>query len=114
MTTQRDKTIEIMARAHSPITFERGPNARRANELTCHTRSYDALQSAGLLAQEWQDISTAPRDGAQFLVTDGSCVVMAEHPDDDLIVHDITSCGLCDVTHWMPLPTPPTKEQPHD
>ena len=39
----------------------------------------------------WQPIETYPKDGEQFLVTDGDSVIMAEAPDGDLIIHDITS-----------------------
>lgn len=53
---------------------------------------------------EWQPIESEPTDGEQYLITDGSCVVMAEHPNDERIEHDITSCGFGETTHWMPLP----------
>ena len=59
----------------------------------------------------WQPIASAPKNGAQFLVTDGECVVIAEWPEA-LHIHDCTCHGaFSDVgvaTHWQPLPPPPT------
>lgn len=59
----------------------------------------------------WQSIETAPKDGSQFLVTDGECVVIAEWPDA-LHVHDCTCHGVFDnvevATHWQPLPPTPS------
>jgi len=65
-------------------------------------------------AQQWQDISTAPKDGTCVLVTDhrdptrtwvaGYNATMSRHGP----VWKIAPDGyVLSVTHWQPLPTPP-------
>lgn len=62
----------------------------------------------------WRPITTAPRDGTQFLVTDGECIVMAEWSNEYIDVFDCT-CHMAFqdphrvITHWMALPLPPEK-----
>ena len=63
---------------------------------------------------DWQPISTAPRDGAEFLAFDGSMVEVVKFDPDGILR---VSCNLdrfsmdaavsCDATHWMPIPQPP-------
>jgi len=82
----------------------------------------DAVQSemqeiSQALQTEWQDISTAPRDGTQYLVTNGECVVMATWPNEEIHVFDVTDHQAFwgyPPTHWMPLPAAPPKEETHD
>ena len=69
------------------------------------------IMETHVLVEKWQDINTAPKEGNQFLVTDGECVVIAEWGNypEPLDCHDCTSHGAIgkhgkNVTHWMPLP----------
>jgi hypothetical protein len=65
----------------------------------------------------WRPIETAPKDGSQFLVTNGECVVMGTIVDanEELFVFDVTDHeaigwglkGRENISHWMPLPEPP-------
>lgn len=77
---------------------------------------------------EWQDISTAPKDGTRILLTDGKwveagCWAPALHGENYpwAFVDDFTPLDSADclgvnvnafdgryVTHWQPLPPPPT------
>jgi len=69
---------------------------------------------------EWQDISTAPKDGTVVILSNGEWVErgwwsnsmwlgslgpgwITDDPRDVGVVHS-------DVTHWQPMPTPPTGE----
>ena len=82
---------------------------------------------------EWQDISTAPKDGTVVdlwvnnpaLIARGQRVTDAfwiegrwlelyqgEFDDADIFIAGIGPCDevetpICKATHWMPLPTPP-------
>lgn len=78
---------------------------------------------------QWQDISTAPKDGRLVLVCDGKIVVVAAYTPhrgwgwsflDDKITHDedgihghmnawMEGAGP---TYWMPLPAPSTEGKP--
>ena len=68
-----------------------------------------ALRRLAEMERGWQPIETHPRDNSQFLVTDGSSVIVAEgHPPGlGMEIFDCTSCGFGKATHWMPLPPPP-------
>jgi hypothetical protein len=70
---------------------------------------------------QWQPIETAPKDGTEFLVSNGSSIGFASYWGDGKIHSHFASTkqsffgdGSCvllrDPTHWMPLPQPP-KEQ---
>jgi len=57
---------------------------------------------------EWQDISTAPKDGTNLLVTDGETTALGWH--DEFDEPEEPWCGWIKwPTHWMPLPAPPKK-----
>lgn len=64
---------------------------------------------------EWQPIETAPKDGTAFLAVSGNwivCMCWNKHRRDWCTV-DKHYCPLPEdetFTHWMPLPSPPTKE----
>ena len=73
---------------------------------------------------EWQDISTAPKDGSHFLVWDATtkrvCIGTWEDATDEEMslgadryfeIFDFETQWAVwdhDVTHWMPLPAKPT------
>jgi hypothetical protein len=73
------------------------------------------------LAPQWQDIATAPKDGAEILITDGQstyfgcfyfgewifCNGVATSCDDKEIFELNSWIAGYGPTHWMPLPTPP-------
>lgn len=68
----------------------------------------------------WRDISTAPKDGTEFLAwpcltTDGEIVVKAhryKHPSVEGWITDEIDCNDYDFrpTHWQPLPAAPASE----
>lgn len=76
--------------------------------------AFDWAKSRGLIqsgAGLWQPIEAAPKDGTQFLVSNGECVVMATWPNDAIDVFDVTDHRIFEnypPTHWTPLPEPPT------
>lgn len=76
---------------------------------------------------EWQDISTAPKDGTKFFLWAPGyewpeVIYWEEYPDDEAIQEagddgfwryaddlfaDVADVDIDDATHWMPLPKPP-------
>jgi len=57
---------------------------------------------------EWQPIDTAPKDGANLLVTDGETTALGWH--DEFDEPEEPWCGWIKwPTHWMFLPAPPKK-----
>lgn len=61
----------------------------------------------------WKNLNTAPRDGTQFLVSNGECVVMASWSNELIDVFDVTDHRIFEhypPTHWMPLPAAPAVE----
>ena len=69
----------------------------------------DAGLTARVLSSEWQPIETAPKDGTLVIVFAPSIYDLSEivcvaayHLDAGWCVDE-----LREVTHWMPLPTPP-------
>jgi hypothetical protein len=74
-----------------------------------------ALVPECAVEQDWQPISTAPRDGTEVLVyarvlhpekwgvhLEPMVCAASYHPDAGWCV-----CEIRDATHWRPLPTPP-------
>jgi hypothetical protein len=76
---------------------------------------------------EWQDISTAPKDGSSVLCyiplqtmskPNGSRVLVLRWDDGEYTkmgpqwLTDVYAFVPFSPTHWMPLPAPPTKETP--
>lgn len=67
---------------------------------------------------KWQPIETAPKDGTQILVWDGSnmiCVKWHEIPQQFAAwefahTNDHAHFVTRDVTHWRPLPEPPSEK----
>jgi hypothetical protein len=62
----------------------------------------------------WQPIETAPKDGTEVLVTEGTTFAVASY---DLYggwrdMGDMGWGGMCytQPTHWMPLPSPPPQK----
>jgi hypothetical protein len=60
---------------------------------------------------EWQDISTAPKDGRDVLVYDQVYGVVSAYFDKYYWYPHPSSrdSDSLEPTHWMPLPKPPTK-----
>lgn len=77
---------------------------------------------------EWKPISEAPRDGTEVLVTDGYDVFTARYKVSNVQNYKPFFCTTArgeiyntgydwenepeylQVTHWMPLPTPPKQD----
>lgn len=60
---------------------------------------------------EWQPIATAPKDECEFLAWDGFAVFHAYWYGRHRFAETIERhSGRPHVTHWMPLPPPPTGE----
>lgn len=103
-----------------------------AEEVEALLRDLLALLSAGGSAPRvepltWQPIETAPRDGSAFRAYHPDLVHADFNPsgsveacfDGEQIVgavwngcHDIWNTTLIEPTHWMPLPAPPSREEP--
>ena len=71
---------------------------------------------------EWQPIETAPKDGAEILITDGQTVAVVSWNEyaaelyDGIGWTDMGEMGWggmvgAEPTHWMPLPAPPKSLQ---
>ena len=83
------------------------------------TRLRSLLKEAG----EWRDISTAPKDGTEIIIAGddwSSCASWGEtkyHGSGWLDACDIahkdsyTARPLSGVTHWLPLPLPPSEDE---
>jgi hypothetical protein len=56
---------------------------------------------------EWQDISTAPKDGSVFLgyYDDWQCTMIFDRDNRAFLTDDNRNFAY--PTHWMPLPAPP-------
>lgn len=83
-------------------------HAHRAARKDAALRKADAILS--ILSNEekgWQDIASAPLDGSEVLTyrKAGLCAVAACWDGEWVVTDGMT---LLDVTHWMPLPSPPT------
>ena len=72
-----------------------------------------ALRAAGYVVErDWQDISTAPRDGAYQVTNRLGEVCLCQARDGSRIILNMP--GYADwswpepATHWRPLPAPPT------
>lgn len=65
----------------------------------------DTASYAALPAQEWQDISTAPKDGNPFLATDGIERVIYVLDEDTDSIRTWLGMRTFTPTHWMPLPS---------
>jgi hypothetical protein len=78
---------------------------------------------------EWLPIKTAPRDGTQILICRkvsvgrpliivASFQIEYEDPEKDpserMRFHQRTGFRNVRATHWMPLPDPPSEEEPID
>lgn len=75
------------------------------------TEIIQALENAQI--PEWQPIETAPKDGTQFIVSDGECIAIGEWANypEPIDVFDPTCHGIFKdtdkITHWRPLPARP-------
>ena len=84
------------------VLFERGYTGTEGTSVAILA----ALRAAGYVVEwDWQDISTAPRDGT-WIITYG-----ADTPISDGFVLDYWPCDEDawngNPTHWRPLPAPP-------
>ena len=64
---------------------------------------------------DWRPIATAPKDGTVILSWDGNvrmCVAWSTRDKCWFVYDDDNRDDWNDVTHWMPLPDPPVKEEP--
>lgn len=90
----------------------------KASRLTILRGILDHLLApeGGGRMSDWQPIETAPKDGAQILISDGEDIWMAEWVDyapptgfiecgSDAGGLSVDQLAVC--THWMPLPAPP-------
>lgn len=69
-------------------------------------------------AREWQDISTAPKDGSAFLAAQDEwvyrCQWLEEQPDEGPPKSgwfDLENLSFEAPTHWMSLPLPPAPQE---
>ena len=68
---------------------------------------------------EWRDISSAPKDGTRVLaVVDGDVRVVSWGKTSHVPIYGFCLADqgpedfdICDPTHWMPLPAPPTEQE---
>lgn len=91
-----------------------------AHELSCGPPPSDIddflLMAPHVIAamSEWQPIETAPKDGTEIIIWDGSSIFIATYVfTDDTGKMKWFPSGMPFVvaTHWMPLPSPPLPER---
>jgi len=61
---------------------------------------------------EWRPIETAPRDGTWIIAASdelGVCIV--QHIEGDWYGDSSSGEPIDDLTHWLPLPTPPNPDR---
>jgi uncharacterized protein DUF551 len=67
---------------------------------------------------DWQPIATAPEDGTFYLGTDGKFMMVVNQPEGCARGRwgkrrgewfGMATAGADELTHWMPLPEPPSK-----
>lgn len=62
---------------------------------------------------EWQDISTAPKDGSWILVYSDGIIHQVRWYSSHMNMHhswrtaSVKARGITHATHWQPLPAPP-------
>lgn len=105
-----DKLIEVMAKAAFPEGwYFGGSQGDRDRALKMATHFFGALRANGYMVIEgWKEIASSPKaeDGeeARFLVVDAEGFMDVAQTDDDFSMWDF------EPTHWMPSPSPPSKE----
>ena len=89
---------------------------QRDFEVSSVERARAVLSASQPAPQPWRPIETAPKDGTVVLVfaeerqgLPAFQCTAAHHKDAGWCVDE-----LREVTHWMPLPTPPQKENSND
>ncbi len=100
-----DARIEAVARELKRL-FSESEQANDAMWLSCAKFVLEAADAAA-----WMKISDkTPEDNQDVLVATHERIVMSDtfNMDDEAGYFDITDDG--EVTHWQPLPAPPTKE----
>jgi hypothetical protein len=68
----------------------------------------DALE-----AKQWQPIETAPKDGTRILLFTKMYGPSTGHWDafnGSWVLHSVLN-SEAEITHWQPLPTPPTEDE---
>jgi hypothetical protein len=95
--------IESAARELSSFCFNKGPtiNPLPTDEALAILRKH--------FAQQWQDISTAPKDGTEFLCFySGYCDIASMQCN---FIRRVRDSVILWPTHWMPLPPPPEEQR---
>lgn len=60
---------------------------------------------------KWRPIETAPRDGAEILTYRGDgLMAVASYWQSERVWTISDGMDICNVTHWMPLPDAPNKD----
>lgn len=67
------------------------------------------LKHTNQQTEEWQDISTAPRDGTQIIGYDDGDIFLIHYKEgaEWTIWADGNRARMCDPEYWLPLPKPP-------
>lgn len=113
-----DKIVEAVAKAicGEPCDY---PHCFCGKPAIYRTLQVARIVIAAYQASQWQDISTAPRDGDSVLLTNGSEIHqgMWDEVDSDNSGTDYYdwTYGVAEIdgsnfrpTHWQPLPTAPS------
>lgn len=102
MTTDKDalEALEDLVYVHTR-------NKKFNKSFRISDKTYEKIRKA-LQAQEWHDISTAPRDGTKFLTYDGWYIEIHWWCDDGSVTYKNHSV---EPTHWKPLPPPPKENE---
>lgn len=105
-----------MLNAHIRSVFDkpqRLPDYVVETEKQKARKCYQAILSAApeITPNQWHDISTAPKDGQRVLVVieGANKAILAQKEKDGRwwTVGEAVNWEGKNVTHWMPLPTPP-------
>jgi len=104
---------DVAARALDAMPPE-GPQLR-SHRIAFISQALLSAYERGRAEREWQDISTAPKDGTLFLAArDDEWVTMVRWLVDEEAFYEVNNdpsdswgFGPALPTHWMPLPAPP-------
>jgi hypothetical protein len=125
MTSRREQIRARLEKVNEKLTRREsldGPDWQAYAENAPFDLAYLLAELDAGEALRWQPIDSAPKDGTNILLTDGTTVsqggwldAAAQGVDPEAahtILEDWWSVDLISPTHWMPLPASPVESVP--